>query len=182
MNPPRAVLLYNSLHGLGFGDIEVRGKSLPTKVEDEVRPAYRNRLQEAATKWNPTSYLLFSGSQAKIFIDVEAQYAREAARAHAETLIEALSKAGVPFDDDAFRKALDDTKVLLEKHSGYSYRKVMGHFNVASMPPGAAKGVEQDIDNEMQHIHDSILGLLRVKLQEAVITTRYFQVGTCVEL
>jgi pyrimidine deaminase RibD-like protein len=142
------------------------------RFEDEIRPAYRERLSEAVARWNPSPQLLFSGSQAKAFIAVEARYAREAARAQAECLIEALDKAGLPFDDDAFRKALDDTKTLLEKHSGYSYRKVIGHFNVAAIPKEALKSLEQNVDNEMSHIHDSILRFLKVKLQETVLTAR----------
>jgi len=142
------------------------------RFEDEIQPAYHNRLKAAIARWNPSPQLLFSGSQARIFIAVEARYAREAARAHVECLIEALNKAGLPFDDDAFRKALDDTKKLLEKHSGYSSRKVIGQFSTAVLPSGTLKGVEQDVDNEMRHIHDSILRFLRVKLQESVLTAR----------
>lgn len=142
------------------------------RFEDEIRPAYRERLGEAVARWNPRPELLFSGSQAQVFIAVEARYAREAAYAQAESLIEALEKAGVPFDDDAFRKALDDTKKLLEKHSEYSYRKVIGHFNRAAIPKDALKGVEQAVDNEMAHIHDSVLRFLKLKLQETVLTAR----------
>jgi pyrimidine deaminase RibD-like protein len=142
------------------------------RLEEEIRPAYRERLSEATARWNPRPQLLFSGSQAKAFIGVEARYARETAYAQAESLIEALEKAGAPFDDDAFRKALDDTKKLLEKHGEYSYRKVIGHFNRAAIPPDALKGVEQTVDNEMAHIHDSVLRFLKLKLQETVLTAR----------
>ena len=64
------------------------------RFEDEIRPAYRERLSETVARWNPSPQLLFSGSQAKAFIAVEARYAREAAYAQAESLIEALDKAG----------------------------------------------------------------------------------------
>ncbi len=142
------------------------------RLEDEIRPTYRDRLSEAMARWNPTPDLLFSGSQAKALIGVEARFVREAARAQAESLIEALEKAGLPFDDEAFRKALDDTKTLLESYSGPSYRRVIGHFNVTAIPKDALKGVEKDVDNEMAHIHDSILRFLKVKLQEAVLAAR----------
>jgi pyrimidine deaminase RibD-like protein len=142
------------------------------RFEDEIRPAYQQRLSEALARWNPSPQLLFSGSQAQAFIAVEARYAREAAYAQAESLIEALEKAGLPFDDDAFRKGLEDTKKILEKHGEYSYRKVIGHFNVAAMPKDALKALEQDVDNKMAHIHDSILRFLKVKLQETVLTAR----------
>jgi hypothetical protein len=46
------------------------------RLEDEIRPAYRERLSEVVARWNPTPQLLFSGSQAQIFIAVEARYAR----------------------------------------------------------------------------------------------------------
>lgn len=140
------------------------------RFEDDIRPAYLQRLSEAVARWNPSPQLLFSGSQAKIFIAVEARYAREAAYAQAESLIEALEKAGASFDDNAFRKALDDTKKLLEKHGEHSYQKVISHF--AAMPPDALKGVERDVDNEMAHIHDSVLRFLKLKLQETVLTAR----------
>jgi pyrimidine deaminase RibD-like protein len=142
------------------------------RFEDEIRPAYLRRLSEAVAKWNPSPQLLFSGPQAKTFIAVEARYAREAAYAQAESLIEALEKAGAQFDDDAFRKALDDTKKLLEKHGEYSFRKVIGRFNRAAIPPDALKAVEQDVDNEMAHVYDSVLRFLKLKLQEAVLTAR----------
>jgi pyrimidine deaminase RibD-like protein len=142
------------------------------RFEDEIRPAYRQRLSEAVARWNPSPQAFFSGSQAKGFIAVEARYAREAAYAQAESLIEALDKAGLPFNDDAFRKALEDTKRLLQNQSEYSYRKVISHFNVAAIPNDALKALEQDVDNEMAHIHDSILRFLKVKLQETVLTAR----------
>jgi pyrimidine deaminase RibD-like protein len=142
------------------------------RLEDEIRPAYRERLSEAIARWSPNPQLLFSGSQAQALIAVEARFAREAARAQVESLIEALEKAGLSFDDDAFRTALDSTKKLLEKHSESSYRKVIGQFNVATIPKDALKGVEQDVDSEMAHNHDSILRFLKVKLQEAVLTAR----------
>lgn len=148
------------------------------RFEDEIRPAYRERLTEAIARWNPSPELLFSGSQAQAFIAIEARFAREASRAQVECLIEALEKAGVPFDDDAFRKALDDTKRLLEKHGENSYRKVVGHFNTAAIPEGALKAVEQDVDNQMAHIHDGILRFLKVKLQESVLNARRVKQST----
>src|SRR5205823_5246514 len=47
-----------------------------------------------------------------------------------------------------------------------------GHFNVASIPKDTLKALEQGIDNEMAHIHDSVLRFLKVKLQETVLTAR----------
>src|SRR5438477_8248312 len=143
------------------------------RFEDEIRPVYRERLSEAIARWNPSPYLLFSGAQGQVLIAIEARYAREAARAQAESLIEALEKAGVLLDDDVFRKALDDTKRLLEKHGcEYASKKVVSHFNKETIPEAALKALEQDVDNQMAHIHESILRFVKVKLQESVLNAR----------
>ncbi|MCU1341286.1 MAG: ribD 1 [Candidatus Acidoferrum typicum] len=145
------------------------------RLEDEIMPAYRERLREEIARWNPNPQRPFSGSQAQALIAVEARYARESARTQAESLIEALEKAGLPFNDDAFRKALDDTKKLLERHSQYSYRTVVGYFNTDAVPKEAIKALEQDVESEMARIHDSILRFVKVKLQETVLTARKTQ-------
>ena len=49
---------------------------------------------------------------------------------------------------------------------------MLGHFNVPAIPQDALKALEQNVDNEMAHIHDIILRFLKVKLQEAVLTAR----------
>lgn len=142
------------------------------RFEDEIRPAHWHRVQEAVARWNPNPQLLFSGSQARIFIALEAQYARQAAQAQVDCLIEAMNKVGLPFDDDAFRKTLNDTNKLLERHGEYAYRRVIEYFNSGTFVDGARKAIEQEVDSEMGRIHDSILRLLRVKLQEAVLAAR----------
>src|ERR1017187_2834950 len=104
MDPALNELGVNSQGPIDLETLKYAQSLYDQKFADEILPTYRERVSEAIAKWNPNPQLLFSGSQAKIFIRIEAQYAREAARAQAECLIKALEKAGLSFDDDAFRK------------------------------------------------------------------------------
>lgn len=139
------------------------------RLSEEIRPAYVNRLRELRTKYQSSAQLPFSGVDAQRLIEVEKQFAKQAAIAQVECLAAALTKRGLSFDDEAFRKGLDDTKKLLERHSQQATRNVLAEFTHRGTPPdrNLKRALEQDVDAEMGRIHDSVLGWLKFKLHES---------------
>lgn len=142
------------------------------RLSEEIRPAHVNRLRELRTKYQSSAQLPFSGVDAQRLIEVETQFAKQAAIAQVECLAAALTKRGLNFDDEAFRKGLDDTRKLLEKHSQQATRRVLAEFTHRGSPPdqNLKRALEQNVDAEMKRIHDSVLGLLKLKLHESVVS------------
>jgi pyrimidine deaminase RibD-like protein len=142
------------------------------RLSEEIRPAYVNRLRELRTKYQGSAQQPFSGIDAQRLIEVETQFAKQAAIAQVECLAAALTKRGLNFDDEAFRKGLDDTRKLLERHSQQATRRVLAKFTHRGSPPdqNLKTALEQDVDAEMKRIHDSVFGLLKLKLHESVVT------------
>jgi pyrimidine deaminase RibD-like protein len=142
------------------------------RLDEEIRREYRKRLSDAKTTDNVGNPSLFSGAAAKRIIDVEAWYAKEAARAQAESLIAATGKSGFLFDDEVFRRGTDDLRKLVARHAQNAKRIVAEIASRVSVPPGAKAGLEQMVDADMMHIHDSILGLLQVKRDESALLSK----------
>lgn len=71
------------------------------RFEEEIRPAYNNRLWETKTKFTMGPQLPFSGMDAQRLIAVEVQFAREAATAQADCLVATIKTAGLKFDNEA---------------------------------------------------------------------------------
>jgi len=142
------------------------------RFQEEIIPAFKKRLVGTRTKYPTHPQLPFSGVDAQRLIDVEIQFAKEAAVAQVECLAAAVSKSGRSFDDEVFRKGLDDTRQLLERHRTSATRRVLAGFTQRGSPPAPnlKEAVEQSVDAEMGRVHDSVLGLLQVKLHESVVT------------
>ena len=142
------------------------------RFREEIIPVYQKRLVEIKTRWPTQPQMPFSGVDAKRLIEVESVFAKDAAVAQVECLATAVSKSGLDFDDEVFRKGLDKTSQLLERHKKDATRRVLAGFTKhgSSLAPGLQEAVEKSVDANMGRIHDSVLGLLKVKLHESGVT------------
>ena len=139
---------------------------------EEIRPAYRTHLCETKTKLSSGPEFPFSGVDAQRLMAVEVQFAKQAAKAQAESLVTAIKMAGLKFDKEALTVGLDNAKELPKKHYYSATNTVCSTFPQNPLDPAVKAGVEQDVKAEMDRIHDSILALLKSKLAEAVLVAR----------
>jgi pyrimidine deaminase RibD-like protein len=144
------------------------------RLSEEIRPAHFARIREARKRFPTSPELPFSGVEAQRLIEMETQFAKEAAIAQVECLATALTKSGLDFNDEAFRKGMDDTRELLERHKQNTIRTVSSAFTQRGKPPEqtSREALERTVDATMAHIHDSVLGWLKVKLHESILTVR----------
>ena len=141
------------------------------RFEEEIRPAYNNRLWETKTKFTIGPELPFSGMDAQRLIAVEVQFAREAATAQADSLVAAIKTAGLKFDNEALIIGLNNTKELLNKHKHSATNTVLSAF-AQQIDQAAKAGIDQDLDAKLARIHDSVLSLLKSKLAEAILLAK----------
>jgi pyrimidine deaminase RibD-like protein len=141
------------------------------RFEEEIRPAYNNRLWETKTKFTLGRQLPFSGMDAQRLIAVEVQFAREAANAQADCLVAAIKTAGLKFDNEALVIGLNNTRELLNKHKYSATNTVFSAF-APQIDPATKTGIEQDLDAKLARIHDSVLSLLKSKLAEAILLAK----------
>lgn len=144
------------------------------RCHEEIIPAHRKRLVETRTSYPANPQLPFSGAEAQRLIELESLFAKEAAVAQVECLAAAVTKSGLVFDEEIFRKGLDDARALLEKHKWSAIRKVLARFSQMTNSPSAdlKEALERDVDARMARIHDSVLSLLRVNLHDSAVTAR----------
>src|SRR6266850_3710178 len=148
------------------------------RFREEIRPAYHAHLRETKAKLSVGPEFPFSGVDARRLMAVEVQFAKEAAMAEAESLVKAIGMAGLKFDREALTAGLDNAKALLKYHQHSAARNVCSAFPQNPLDPAVKAGVEQDVQAEMDRIHDSILALLKAKLAEAVLAARATKHGS----
>jgi hypothetical protein len=149
------------------------------RLEEEIRPAHNVRLWEVKTKFSLNQQLPFSGMDAQRLIKVEVQFAKEAALAQAESLVTAVTKAGGEFNREALEKGLEDADKLLRMHSQQTVKAILASFGqIETQSDEKVKAaLYQDVEAQMNRIHDGVLRFLKMKFTESLVTGKTARQG-----
>jgi pyrimidine deaminase RibD-like protein len=145
------------------------------RYQEVIIPAYRERLIVMRTKYPENPHAFFSGPDGQRLIRVEVEFAKEAVLARLECVAEAVKRAGCPFDDEFFRKVLEDVRHQIDRNKQNAIRNLSNSIAHRGRPDASAGFVEAlqgEITTQMNRLVDGALASLKVMLLESALDSK----------
>jgi hypothetical protein len=117
------------------------------------------------------------GTYGRALVKIEAQLAKDAVVARAESLLRAHQQARMPFDETAFQSTLKDIRRHLDRYSRVAYRMVIKEvcWKQNQSDEDLRQTIARLIQRSIERIFDDVFEMLVTKRVESLMEIRACQ-------
>jgi hypothetical protein len=148
-----------------------------SRFQEELRPARRRMRRKIRLRFaHAEPGKVRPGTYERALVKIEAQLAKDAVVARAESLLSAHQQAGRPFDETAFRSALKDVREHLDRYSRIAYRMVVKEVHRRQgHNEGSGQIIARLVQRSVERIFDSVFEMLATKRDESLMEMKACQ-------